>query len=38
MPRQYESLKKKHGKRKAARIYIGKGKTKKARSARARRL
>lgn len=38
MPRQYERLKKKYGKSQAARIYVGKGKTKKARSARARRL
>jgi len=38
MPPQYEALKKKYGKEKAAKIYVGKGKTAKARSQRAKKL
>lgn len=38
MPKQYEALKKKYGKQRAAAIYVGAGKTKKARSQRAKRL
>lgn len=38
MPKQYEALKKKYGKKRAAKIYIGTGKSKTARSRRAKAL
>jgi hypothetical protein len=38
MPHAYEKLKKKYGAKKAARIYVGGGKTKAARSRRAKSL
>lgn len=38
MPKQYEALKKKYGKSRAASIYVGKGKTRAARSRRAKSL
>ena len=38
MPKQYEALKRKYGKQKAARLYVGQGKSKRSRSQRAKRL
>jgi hypothetical protein len=38
MPAQYEALKKKYGKEKAAKIYVGQGGSKAARSKRAKSL
>lgn len=38
MPKQYEALKKKYGKQKAAKIYVGQGKSKSARSRRSKSL
>lgn len=38
MPKQYEALKKQYGKEKAAKIYVGAGKTAAERSRRAKSL
>lgn len=38
MPKMYEALKKKFGKSRAAKMFVGKGKTKAARSRRAKML